>query len=249
MKFVELESCESTNDEAWKLFDGIEPVTVVTKFQTRGRGRQGRSWLSSDNSWNLLFSLALPAPKQLMSWSPLVAGICVAETVLNFSETYRDLNWNVRDLRLKWPNDVYVDLKKAGGILCESKFSGEIAKGVVIGVGLNLFEAPESEGIAIALTSSAPSRERQGLRNSFAKLLSDVLIRKFSVLNSNRAEELRQQWLFFAKLDRYSSIKTHDSRCDVIELKAVDLDLDGRLVCEELNSGKKIILDQPPLPG
>jgi len=121
--------------------------TVFTRLQGSGRGRRGRSfWMSPTgglpfSSW---FPLELP-PKDLL-WIPLLAGVVLGEVLSRWAKIY-----------LRWPNDlVSFSGGKVAGILSESVFSGSKLRGVVVGIGINLFfdqgEPPhELSGIALSL--------------------------------------------------------------------------------------------------
>lgn len=102
----------------------------LAECQTAGRGRRGRQWYSPVGQ-NLYFSLLWkyppPLPASIPSLSLRVA-LVVAETFVAEG---------VSDIQIKWPNDIYYQGKKAGGILIESRpAQGGIA--LVIGIGLNL---------------------------------------------------------------------------------------------------------------
>lgn len=124
---------DSTNTKAWELIsENTENGTVViTDNQTKGRGRQSNKWISSPGK-SLTFSIimypnALPSQTNLYS---LIAGLSITDCLIEY-----DIQ-----ARLKWPNDILINGKKVGGILCESKISGGIIKSMVIGIGLNVNE-------------------------------------------------------------------------------------------------------------
>lgn len=133
------------------VFDVIRAVT-----QTGGRGRLGRSFFSPPGG--LYFSAALPLTGQETNVPclTLVAGLCVCRAL-------EDLCGAV--LRVKWPNDVYLNGKKLCGILCELVTVPTPA--AVVGVGVNLNAAqeeipPELRGKMTSLRAegvSAPAPE------------------------------------------------------------------------------------------
>jgi len=127
-----LAECGSTNTEALAhLREGGGPLLLSAARQTAGRGRLGRPWQSDDAS--LTFSLALPLPAALdLSGLSLTIGCTVADTLDPGGER----------IRLKWPNDVFLDGAKLGGILIETAPLQHERRGVVIGIGLNLEPLP-----------------------------------------------------------------------------------------------------------
>lgn len=134
------ESVGSTNETARRLAeeeDAPGGTVVLAAEQTEGRGREGRSWHSPPGGVYLSVLLkpsSLPNPDLL----PLLAGLGV---VRRLDEAFDGLA-----PALKWPNDVMVDDRKAGGVLCEAVWSDEDVRFVVAGVGLNVrpVESPPS---------------------------------------------------------------------------------------------------------
>jgi len=127
-----LAECGSTNTEALAhLRDGGGPLLLSAGRQTAGRGRLGRAWQSDGSA--LTFSLALALPAELdLSGLSLAVGCTVAD-VLDPAGDH---------LRLKWPNDLFLDGAKLGGILIEAVPLPGDRRGVVIGIGLNLHPLP-----------------------------------------------------------------------------------------------------------
>ncbi|MFN3859995.1 MAG: biotin--[acetyl-CoA-carboxylase] ligase [Roseateles sp.] len=127
-----LAECGSTNTEALAhLRAGGGPLLVSASRQTAGRGRLGRAWQSDAAA--LTFSIALPLPAELdLSGLSLAVGCTVADVLDPAGER----------IRLKWPNDLFLDGAKLGGILIEAvPLAGE-RRGVVIGIGLNIQPLP-----------------------------------------------------------------------------------------------------------
>jgi BirA family biotin operon repressor/biotin-[acetyl-CoA-carboxylase] ligase len=112
------------------------PVLLVAEHQTAGRGRAGRSWLSSPGH-SLTFSLAWKFKGGLHSLTglPLAVGTALAETLGRLGQP----------VQLKWPNDVLKDGDKLAGILVETAPAPDGAVWAVIGIGLNLAMPDELE--------------------------------------------------------------------------------------------------------
>jgi BirA family transcriptional regulator, biotin operon repressor / biotin---[acetyl-CoA-carboxylase] ligase len=127
-----LAECGSTNTEALHhLRDGGGPLLISTSRQTAGRGRLGRAWQSDDAALTFSVALTLPAGLDLSGLS-LAVGCTVADALDDSGER----------IRLKWPNDLFLDGAKLGGILIETVPLPEQRRGVVIGIGLNLVPLP-----------------------------------------------------------------------------------------------------------
>lgn len=125
-----LPTVDSTNTELMRRArqGQAEPVLLVAEEQTAGRGRLGRGWQGGRGE-SLMFSLGLPLAPAEWSGLSLAVGVALAESL------------HPR-IGLKWPNDLWVDERKLGGILIETASQGEGgAAGLryaVIGVGLNV---------------------------------------------------------------------------------------------------------------
>lgn len=107
-------------------------TTLVTRYQTAGRGRAGHTWQAPAGS-SLLFSTLLCPQISLerVPWVTLCVGLGVCEGIAQ--ETGLRVG-------LKWPNDVLVRNRKCAGILCEGlpPKGGESCARIVAGVGINL---------------------------------------------------------------------------------------------------------------
>lgn len=149
-----LGTCTSTNDEAARLGrEGAPHGTVVTAGSQRGgRGRLGRSWHSPPDE-NLYLSLLLRPP-----FAPLQAPLLTLCAGVALAEAARDALQQAapeRDpaVELKWPNDLLIQGKKAGGVLTELVLRGERIDFVVIGVGVNLLSREFPGDLASRATS------------------------------------------------------------------------------------------------
>lgn len=108
-----------------------EPVLLVAEHQSAGRGRLGRGWASAPGA-SLTFSLGLPLAPADWSGLSLAVGVSLAESLH-------------AGVRLKWPNDLWFEDRKLGGILIETASFGEAQvqrRYAVIGIGLNIQPRP-----------------------------------------------------------------------------------------------------------
>ena len=140
----------STNDEAKHGAKGGSPhgAMWIAESQTAGRGRQGRAW-TSPRGENLLFSMllrvtALPARVPLAA---LVAGLAVHEAIARRLDPSR--------VKVKWPNDVWIDRKKVCGILVESVIASQGPSTIVVGIGVNVHSRVFPDELANIATSLA----------------------------------------------------------------------------------------------
>lgn len=140
-----LPSIDSTSSELMRRArDGlVEPVLLAAEEQTAGRGRMGKGWHSKAGQ-SLTFSLALPLAPADWSGLSLAVGVSLAESLHP-------------DVRLKWPNDLWLQERKLGGILVETAGAGDGASAprtVVIGVGINIAR-PDTASVQSLATPGA----------------------------------------------------------------------------------------------
>jgi BirA family biotin operon repressor/biotin-[acetyl-CoA-carboxylase] ligase len=126
------EAVPSTMDIALQLGLKHEPegAVVLAEAQTKGKGRLGRHWFSPKYK-GIYFSLIL-RPKISLQQAPvltLLSAVSICEAVKEVSGL---------DARIKWPNDILLGEKKAGGILTELNAETDAVRFVLIGVGLNV---------------------------------------------------------------------------------------------------------------
>lgn len=125
---------DSTNAQLLSLVQAGKPLqpgqVIVAEAQTAGRGRRGRSWFSPFGS-SLYFSCywRLEQGIQAAMGLSLVVACVLAELI---AEDYQV------KAQLKWPNDLYLNGKKAAGILVELAGQADGICDVVIGIGLNI---------------------------------------------------------------------------------------------------------------
>lgn len=122
----------STNQVALELGQTGAPegTVIVAAGQTEGRGRQGRRW-ESPHGHNLYVSIIL-RPRVLasqVSILTLVAGLAAVEMLVQ--------DYNIT-AQVKWPNDIWINGKKVGGILSELVTTDTHVDYVVLGFGLNV---------------------------------------------------------------------------------------------------------------
>jgi BirA family transcriptional regulator, biotin operon repressor / biotin---[acetyl-CoA-carboxylase] ligase len=129
-----VESTPSTNTLAKELAENsaAHGTVVIAADQSNGRGRLGKSWHSAAGKG--LYCSIVVRPKLCIEDFPkitLAAGVGVANAVDRVAGVFS---------QLKWPNDIFLNGKKCGGILTESSAMSESEERryAVIGIGLNL---------------------------------------------------------------------------------------------------------------
>ena len=166
MKIIKLDAIDSTNSHLKKLLneEALEDLTVVvSKHQTNGRGRNGAVW-SNKPSLNLAFSLL----KRFNSLSikdkfylNIISSISVYELLKKF---------HVKELTIKWPNDIMTENKKISGILIENNVKGAKITHSIIGVGINV-----NQNKFRNLPNATSIFNQTGIENSLDNLANELL--------------------------------------------------------------------------
>lgn len=178
------EKATSTNDMAWDLALGGEPEggVVFAESQTRGRGRMGRSWFSPRRK-GLWFSVVL-RPYLQPSYAAMIT---IASSIAVAKAIRRPTGLSVW---IKWPNDIYIDGRKVGGILTEMSTELDTIKFVILGIGINVnCEAEDFPG---------ELRDRAGsIKCSRVDLVKDILASLelyYNMLNDKRWDTIIGEW-------------------------------------------------------
>lgn len=159
----------STNDDALRAArsGAAHGALFVTDAQTHGRGRRGRTWFAHPGE-SLLCSvvLRLALPVEALGGLALATGAALRSAIAQrLPETVRDR------VKVKWPNDVWVDDLKIAGVLAESHLQGGVPVAIVIGFGVNVM----TKRFPDELSRTATSLARLGIEASREALLIDSL--------------------------------------------------------------------------
>lgn len=162
-----IERCRSAPPGAWLL---------VAEAQTKGRGRNGRTWQSRPGA-SLTFSIALPYAPQDWSGLSLAVGVALAEAIEPLA-AHRSPR-----LQLKWPNDLWlVDdgavpgrWRKLGGVLIETVAAAG-ARACVVGIGLNVLPRDDGPDLASGYASVHELDQGVSAPSLLARVATPVLV-------------------------------------------------------------------------
>lgn len=239
-----LESTTSTMDVAWELASEGAPdgTVVIADYQSEGRGRYHRSWVSRQAE-DILCSVVLRP-------QVAVAGELLMLTALSVANVAEKLGV---DVGIKWPNDVQVEGKKLAGVIAESKTGPELgnqydapcsdSNGVnldritaVIGIGLNVNFNPESSSKVVPnSTSLAAILGRELSRQEVFEKLMQSLDNYYEAVTAGDTvlPEWRERITTLGKQVSVVGGK-RDSTKELNGL-AYDVDLIGRLIVQDKN--------------
>lgn len=189
--FIELQSVDSTNNYArQQIHAGMAQngMAIFTHEQVAGKGQRGKLW-ASEKDVNIAISFILkPYPLKLINQFHLSA--CVAIAIHEFFFKYAG-----DETRVKWPNDLYWQDRKAGGILIENIVSSNGSwDWSIIGIGININQTKFSQ----QLTNPVSLKQITGKdfnTITLAKELCECLDDKYKELLNSGFETIYQQYL------------------------------------------------------
>ncbi len=161
-QLIVLGKTQSTNSHLLSVCDqsGQSGMVCVAESQTKGRGRRGKTWVSpAGHNVYLSMSWRFEAQQQELSGLSLAIGLAVIRALKDFQ---------LSNLSIKWPNDIYSGDKKLAGILIDVVWTDENHCLVVAGIGLNRWIDAASSGLIdqdwvdlfILMGLKMPSRNR-----------------------------------------------------------------------------------------
>lgn len=141
LPLIELDEVESTNNYAMGWIQGtllpkgheelINGTAVLAYHQTAGKGQRGKSWQSPRGE---SMSLSIVLKPDFLNTSQGFSLLCaVAVAAAHVLQTYTG-----DETKIKWPNDLYWQKRKLGGILIENVVKGTQFQWVVAGIGINV---------------------------------------------------------------------------------------------------------------
>lgn len=210
------DSIDSTN--SWLLKHGQCGDICISETQSAGRGRRGNTWLSSNNG-NIYFSICWCFDEMTEYWSLL--GLV---TAIAISEALNDIGLSGHGI--KWPNDIFWNEKKLGGILLET--TNQSGK-VIIGIGLNIsFSSDMSDEIEQEITSISEAMDYKDIsRNHLVLHIIQRLQKKLSTFKSLDFDDFVKTWRVWDILQNRRVHFYHQGL--KVSGKVVKIDRHGRL--------------------
>ena len=182
---IEIDSTNASAKAA--LREGADRLWIVADIQTAGRGRHDRRWVSPAGNLHATLALANPCEQKQLPLMGFVAGVALARAVRSLAVALEGR------AQLKWPNDLLIDGAKASGILLEAAPDARGGSGLVMGIGVNVVEAPEGlDQPVAALAHSMPDITRNTL---FAALANEMITALALFDRGAGFSALREAWL------------------------------------------------------
>ena len=178
MKFeiFKFENVTSTNDIAINLIKNEQKETgyVYAETQTKGRGTHGREWISGKG--NLFGSIFFPLKNNYPPFNEfsMINPLIISDVIKHFCE--------MKNINLKFPNDIFVNGKKICGILQELVVSNS-RKFLIIGIGVNIVSNPNVNNIYQATNILLETQKKPKI-NEIIDLIISSYEKFFIELNS-----------------------------------------------------------------
>jgi len=215
--------CESTNSEAQQLLiknEATEGCLVLTAQQTSGRGQRGNSW-EAEPGKNITLSVIL-SPTFLAARHQFLLNMAVSLAVLDLLR-----GQGLAQAQVKWPNDLYFEGKKLGGILIENTINSYYLQHSIIGIGLNVNQLQFQFSTATSLAACVG--HMLDVETLVAQLM-ELLEKRYLELRNGKTDRLKYEYL--QALFRYQETHTYivDNRRVQGQIRGIDDD--GRLAVE-----------------
>jgi len=200
--FIELQTVDSTNNYATALVhEGMAQhgTVVFAHHQTAGRGQRSKSWFTGTGN-NLALSVVVQ-PFGLPLSNLFLLSMATAVGVWRFFAEYAGA-----ETKIKWPNDLYWNDRKAGGILIENSLAGTEWKHAIVGIGININQ-PFFEGFSQAVSLQQITGKEYDVVE-LAKSLCHYLQQSYELLTTNQKEIIAQYHQQLYKRNSVVKLKT-----------------------------------------
>lgn len=159
----------------------------LAEAQPRGRGRRGRSWVTTSyHNLMLSFGWRFEAGPGALAGLSLAAGVAVLRALERYG---------LRGAALKWPNDILWENRKLAGLLADMQGEAAGPSFIVLGVGINGYLAPrDAAHIDQPWTDVRTATGKRVERNRLAALVISELLRAFTRFEKEGFAPFRETW-------------------------------------------------------
>ena len=223
-------SLENTNDTTKRIFDSnkSQNVALLSLEQKSGRGRTNKIWISKEGdltcSFLVNFQTTVNKLGQINLW--FTNKVFIVLKKLN-----PELN-----LKIKWPNDIYLDEKKLGGILVETTILRGQVSYFLFGVGINLVSSPKNQ--SYPTTSLANFSKNVSPLKLFLEISKILTVNFYELKNSSLLVVDENFLKNFKDFEKIIKIKFKKK---TLEGRFISITQNGELVL--INNKKKLIIN------
>ncbi len=215
------EEIDSTNSYLLYRRQNIDRVLVIADYQTAGRGRYSRKWMSNAYE-NLMFTLGLSEniTHEILHRFSFLTPISIVKSIYQLYGITAEI---------KWPNDVLVGGKKLCGILIESVFESDNNIKLVIGVGINVNQTEFEDEIRDRTTSLKLVTNWNIAREELLAKFIDLFYEGFQLIKNNFEFIYNEYMKYVFSLGKQIRIQVGTK---IIEGKFKDVNQKGELILE-----------------
>lgn len=227
INLIEVSSTNNYLAKHLKNNEASEGLVVKAQFQTVGRGHRENCWYSNPGQ-NILLSILL-YPEFINPQDQFLISKTISLGIIDFLSNY------IKELKIKWPNDIYYKNKKIAGILIENTIIGDRIGNSIVGIGLNVnqknFPIDIPNAVSLILTTG---------NNFSCEILSDELLffldNRYKQLIIGEKNKINDEYLNkLYLLNEFHEFKTDQS---YLSAKIIGVTEVGKLYLED-QKGKK----------
>ncbi|HIN38801.1 MAG TPA: biotin--[acetyl-CoA-carboxylase] ligase, partial [Flavobacteriales bacterium] len=235
-KVIKLNAIGSTNEYAGKLLQHektvMEGTVIWAVDQTKGKGQRGALW-HSESGKNLTFSLIL-YPGFINIENQFILSKVVSLAIKDFIKDLLHVNMADKNYKVhvKWPNDIFVDSNKIGGILIENNVREARIISSIVGVGININQTSFPDN----LPNPVSHKLLTGLEVNIEKALKAVLRTintRYQQLKANNNTAIDRDYL--KALYQFGIFANYQVKNQMIACKIIDVNKNGTLQLEKKN--------------
>jgi len=221
-KHIKKTSLESTNSflkEITHLKEIKNGTIVSTNYQTIGRGQRNNVWESKKDK-NILMSFVFRS-NNIFAENQFIISKTVSLSILDLLSEYN------KNVKIKWPNDIYINDKKIAGILIENSLQGNKISNSIIGIGLNINQTCFSKSIPNPTSLSIETNNSYKVNIILEKLIKFLNFR-FNLLLQKNFDKINNDYL--QNLYRFNEFHNFETQNKNFKAKIKTIDKIGRLV-------------------
>ncbi len=175
---------DSTQNFIWQLGQAGAPegTLVIAESQKKGKGRLGRSWFSPGGG---LYLSCLLRPEKILIKDISQIALVIALACIQAIEQETGI-----ELSVKWPNDIFLNKKKLGGILCQINAEADKINFVAVGLGINI----NTKKLPPEATSLFLERKNKISLVAITKRIIEKIEECYLKLEAGKGKELLAQW-------------------------------------------------------
>lgn len=224
-QLIEIDEVDSTNLYAQDLLKNqkVPDGTVIkADFQSKGRGQMGTQWISEANA-NLTFSIIL-YPSFLSIEKQFYLSKITTLGILDAINTLA-----IQEVKIKWPNDIYLKNKKVCGILIENAIKVNRIESTILGIGLNINQTNFNDYANSATSLFLQAGLKQDKNLIFSRILKYIEMWYFA-LKDEKWQEIDA--LYLKRLMNYQIWADYEINQKVISAKIINIKDSGSIILE-----------------